>query len=324
VRFRTLFLCVLGLLVAVSTAFPQDRLPVAVPGTTTNLPARPIGPNDLLAVTVYGAPELTRTVRVSARGDIRLPMLHERIRAEGVMPAQLEDRIAHVLDSEKILVDPAVTVNIAEYYTQPISVAGAVRVPLTFQVYQKITLLEALTRAQGLSDDAGPYILVTRPPGNSGGEPQIQRIPVKGLIDRADPSLNLVLNGGEEVRVPPVGRVFVVGNVRQPGAFSLGDNAGMTVLKALALAQGLTRFSAKEAYIYRRPDRIPAAAARELPVPLRKILDRKASDVALDANDILYIPDNRRARLTSSALEKIVAFASGTASGALVYSAARP
>src|SRR5579862_8415483 len=141
-----------------------------------NLPAQTIGSADLLAISVYGAPEFTRTVRVSTEGLIRLPMLREQIDARGLMPAEVEMRIAAALAQEEILVDPAVTVTIAEYHSRPISVMGAVRSPLTFQALGKTTLLEALTRAQGLSEDAGPEILLTRTAGGRDAA-RVQHIP---------------------------------------------------------------------------------------------------------------------------------------------------
>jgi polysaccharide biosynthesis/export protein len=279
-----------------------------------NLPAQAIGPTDLLAISVYGAPELTRTVRVSDEGLIRLPMLRQRIDARGRMPAEVETRIAEALIEEEILVDPAVTVTIAEYHSRPISVAGAVKSPLTFQALGKTTLLEALTRAQGLSEDAGLEILVTRP-AEAGGMSLVERIPVKKLIDAADPLWNVTLAGGEEVRVPQAGRVFVVGNVKHPGAFRVDGGGETTVLKAVALAEGLAPFATKAAYIFRPGgDR----GRTEIPVELSKIMDRKSADVGLEANDILYIPDNRSRRTTMNAIEKAIGFAAGTASGALI------
>jgi polysaccharide export outer membrane protein len=243
-------------------------------------------------------------------------MLKEKVEAKGLMPSDLEEKLAAALRAEQILVDPAVTVTIAEYHSRPISVAGAVKAPLTFQALGPTTLLEALTRAQGLSSEAGTEILVTRPALVPGGVPRVERIPVKGLIDSADASLNVTLEGGEEVRVPQIGRVFVVGNVRHPGAFKIEDGFGLTLLKALAMAEGLMPYANKQAFIYRHGD----AAQPEVAVDLRKILDRKMPDVPLAANDILYIPDNRSARLTMTTIDRAIGFASSTASGILIYS----
>jgi polysaccharide export outer membrane protein len=288
------------------------------PSLLGNLPAQKIGPNDLLSISAYGAPELTRTVRVSAEGFIRLPMLKQKLEAKGLMPSELEEKIAAALSSEEILVDPVVTVNIAEYHSRPISVAGAVKFPVTFQALGKTTLLEALTRAQGLALDAGTEVVVTRPPLVPGGAVRVERIPVKGLLDASDPALNVLLEGGEEVRVPQVGRIFVVGNVKHPGAFKIEDGFGLTVLKALAMAEGLSPYANKQAYIYRHTE-TGAAQPQETLVSLKKILDRKEPDMALAANDILYIPDNRSARLTMTTIDRAVGFMSTTASGILIY-----
>src|SRR5665213_381167 len=288
----------------------------------TNLPVQAIGPADLLAISVYGAPELTRTVRVSPEGLIRLPMLREQIDAQGLMPADVETRIAAALAQEQILVDPAVTVTIAEYHSRPISVMGAVRSPLTFQALGKTTLLEALTRAQGLSENAGPEILLTRTAGG-GGAARVERIPVKKLIDAADPEWNVTLQGGEEIRVPQAGRVFVAGNVKHPGAFRMDGAGDTTVLKAVALAEGLAPFATKNAYIFRAgagvaPGGGGGTGSTEIPVALNKIMERTAPDVALAANDILFIPDNRARRNSLGVLEKALGFAASTASGVLI------
>ncbi|MEO8049541.1 MAG: polysaccharide biosynthesis/export family protein [Acidobacteriota bacterium] len=279
-----------------------------------NLPAQPIGAADLLAVSVYGAPELTRTVRVSPEGLIRLPMLREKIDARGLMPSDVEMRIARALENEEILVDPVVTVTIAEYHSRPISVMGAVKSPLTFQALGKTTLLEALTRAQGLSEDAGPEILLTRTAGE-GVAARVERIPVKKLVDAADPAWNVTLDGGEEIRVPQAGRVFVAGNVKHPGAFRMDGAGDTTVLKAVALAEGLAPFATKDAYIFRTGGE---SGRTEVPIALNKIMAREAPDLALAANDILYIPDNRARRNSLSILEKAIGFAASTASGVLI------
>jgi polysaccharide export outer membrane protein len=298
-------------LAAAGFIFAQARPPTGSAELGANLPARPVAAGDLLAISIYGAPEMSRSVRVSEDGFIRLPMLKRKIEARGAIPLELEQRVGAAIAEEKILVEPSVVVTIAEYAVRPIRVAGAVRHPLTFEATGPVTLLEALTRAEGLSPEAGAEILVTQ---SAGIAPLTRRIAVKDLIETPDPAANLILDGGEDIRVPEAGRVFVVGNVKRPGAFPVGDSGGTSVLKALALAEGLAPFSTKQAYIYRPTD----GGKKEIAVELRKIMERKVPDVDLIAGDVFYIPDNRSGRVTASVIEKVVSFAAGTASGAVI------
>jgi polysaccharide export outer membrane protein len=286
-------------------------------------PLQKIGPDDLLGISVYDAPELTRTVRVSADGSIRLPMLRQRIPASGLLPSDLETAIAEALKKEDIFVDPIVTISVVEYRSRPINVVGAVRLPLTFQATGTMTLLDALSRAGGLTETAGPEILVSRSQPGEGASTVLltRRVPVKSLIDEADPELNIRLEGGEEIRVPEAGKVFVVGNVKRPGAFSIKDTAESSVLKVLALSEGLSPFSTKMAYIYRQEG--GKGGKSEIPIELAQIMKRKSPDVPLLANDILYIPDNNKRRTAMTTLDRIATFGAGTVSGVLVYGATR-
>ena len=91
--------------------------------SVANLPAQKIQGNDLIAVSVYNEPELTRTVRVSVDGNIEMPMLLKPIKAAGLLPAELEVAIADSYRSGRILVKPVLTVTMLEYNsTRAISV----------------------------------------------------------------------------------------------------------------------------------------------------------------------------------------------------------
>jgi len=300
------------------------QTPAAPASTATaNLPAQRIGPNDLIAVAVYGAPELTRTVRVGADGRIRLPLVDGPIEAGGLLPAELETRVSETLDSGQILVDPVVTVTIVEYHSRPISVAGAVNHPLTFQADTAVPLLEAITRAGGLTPEAGPEILVSRSQPGPDGDliSLVQHITVSDLLESSDRESNIKLYGGEEVRVPEAGRVYVVGNVIKPGSFPIDEASGTSVLKILALTEGLAPYARKQAYIYRSE---PATGTKhEIAIALRQIMERKSPDVPLLASDILYVPDNRGKRVRMGAFDKIIGFGSATASGLVVWGVAR-
>jgi polysaccharide export outer membrane protein len=270
-----------------------------------NLPAQRLGIDDLVAVSVYDAPELTRSVRVEPDGSIHLPLLEDGIKAAGLFPRDLESTVAAALKTGEILVDPIVKITVVEYHSRPISVMGAVKRPVTFQSVGVVTLLGALARAEGLSDQAGTEIVVTQEGG------AVERVPVKRLMNEADPSVNFILHGGEEIRVPEAGKIFVVGNVRRPGAFPVRDGSENSVLKLVALAEGLSQFAYKQAFIYRDK--------QEIPVALDEILKRKSPDVPLEVGDVLYIPDNKNKRLTATVLDRIAGFGSATASGLVIW-----
>jgi polysaccharide export outer membrane protein len=282
-----------------------------------SLPGQKVGPGDLIAVAVANCPELTRSFRVAADGTLPLPLLERRIHAAGKQPDQIGSEISSALVSEGIFVRPAVSAAVVEYESVPVSVLGAVKRPVTFQAVGTIKLLDALTRAEGLTSDAGPEILLTRTRNLQNGQPHVQHIPVKSLIDKADPSLNVQLLGGEEVRVPPAGRVYVVGNVKKSGTVVLTDGNDFTVLKAISLSEGLMPFTNKDAFIYRRTD--DNTSKEEILIRLSKIIARKGPDITLKPNDILYIPDSKGRRITAQTLERIASFGSATATGILVW-----
>jgi len=198
---------------------------------------------------------------------------------------------------------------VVEYHSRPIAVMGAVKKPLTFQAVGTVTLLDALANAEGLTEFAGTEILLTR-------DDRVERIPVKRLMKDADPAVNYALHGGEEIRVPEASKIFVVGNVKKPGAFAIRDGNEESVLKMIALSEGLMPYAAKIAYVYRREGDGPK---KEIAIPLDKIMQRKAPDVTLQVDDLLYIPDNKTRRTTMTALDRALAFGASTASGFLIW-----
>lgn len=309
--------------IALSVVAWGQVLPPAQPSGPTlvspSLPSQRIGPNDLLNVNVYGAPELSRPVRVSQDGVIQIPMLQGGFQVEGKFPGELEGIIAAALSREKILVNPVVTVTVAEYVSRPISVIGAVKQPLTFQAFGNVTLVDALSRAGGLTAEAGSEILLSRPQVSAEGRLTnlVVRVPVKQLIDQADGEMNYPLRGGEEIRVPEASKIFVVGNVKKPGAFPVRDSYDTTVLKMLALSEGLLPYATDLAYIYRREG--SENGRNEIEIPLARIMARKAPDVPLLPNDVLYVPDNKGRRMTMTMVDRLVTFGAGTASGMLVW-----
>ncbi len=295
-------------------------LAVQTSATVTDvLPAQTLGADDLLQIMVPYCPELSRSFRISSDGSLTLPLLKQRIQVAGLQPSQVEKKIAAELVAEQVLTQPVVNVSVLEYRSKPVSVVGAVAHPLTFQATGDTTLLDALAKAGGLTTTVGPEISVTRREVGPDGSMHItvQSIPTRGLIDMADPKLNVKLIGNEEVRVPEAGRIFVAGNVKKPGSFVMQNNSDTTVVKALAMSEGLDAYSAKLAYIYRESG--PGKPREEISVPLSQIMARKAPDVVLQPDDIVYVPVDNGKRLTAKVLEQLAGFGSTTAAGVLIY-----
>jgi polysaccharide export outer membrane protein len=318
-KIFALAVCLWVGLSAVMAQQPRPSSPYGPMGDVgaANLPGLKIGPNDLVAISVYDAPELTRTVRVSAEGYIRLPMISQRIHAQGLLPSQLETAIADALVKEGILVKPIVMVTVAEYTSRPVSVVGAVKTPVTFQAVGRVTLLEALARAEGLTDAAGPELLLSTPQPGGQGAPILRRIVLRDLLDGANPESNVLLQGGEEIRIPEARKIFVAGNVKTPGAFPVREDNQMTVMRALALAGGVGPYSQRYCYVYRKD--AEAGGVREIQVELRKILKREAVDFALEPEDTLYVPEDSGKKNVMAVTEKIVGFGTATASGVLIW-----
>jgi len=206
----------------------------------------------------------------------------------------------------------------------PISVAGAVKNPVTFQSVEPVTLLEAVTRAGGVSPEAGPEILIAFPRAedtvegaiSSANTGLIRRVRVKSLVDAADPGMNPILTGGEEIRVPEAGHIYVFGNVKKPGALPVEDSQDTTVFKAIALSEGLAPYAARQAHIFRRE--AGSVSRNEIPIDLRRIEDHKAPDVPLMANDILYVADSTGRRNAMSTL-KVLGAVGLVAVSAIIY-----
>lgn len=300
---------IVALIMVAACALAQTRSAVMEDAGKTNLPAQKLGVDDLVAVSVYDAPELTRTVRVEPDGTIHLPLLDDGIAALGLMPRQLESAIATALKTGEILVSPVVKVTVVEYHSRPIAVMGAVRKPLTFQAEGTVTLLDALARAEGLSNEAGTEVLVTQ----SG---VLHHITMKALLKDADPAVNLLLTGGEEIRVPEAGVITVVGNVQRPGAFPVREANDHTVLKLVALSEGLLPYAEKIAYVVRRDEN---GVAQEIPIEIDRIMKRQAPDQRLEPGDIFYIPDNKTRRTTMNVIDRVTSFGASTASGVLIW-----
>jgi polysaccharide export outer membrane protein len=285
-----------------------------------------IGPEDVLNINIFEAQELNREVRVSANGEISLPLLGS-VRAAGLTPRELEFVLEELLH-RTYMKDPHVSVFVREMQSHPVSVMGAVRRPGVFQIRGSKTLLEILSLAEGLADDAGETVIILRgaalspepdpatdhtavadhpsSPAQNADEVRVAsselngslsstenavRVNLKDLLESADSRNNPVVHPGDIVKVTRAGVVYVIGEVRKPGGFALKSSESISVVQALALSEGLTRTAAKgNARIIRTDPR--NGERKETPIDLGKILTGKAPDPMLEAKDIVFVPNS--------------------------------
>ncbi len=248
-----------------------------------------IGPEDLLEIDVFQVEELKRTVRVSAQGNIGLPLIGT-VKAKGLTAAGLEKEVAKKL-SERYLEDPLVTVYIKEYRAQKISVLGAVGKPQIYAVSGMRYLLDLLAMADGITREAGNICYVLRPANPSENNPSINKtetivIDLNALLVEGNSRLNIPVFSGDVINVPKAGLVFVDGAVEKPGAFPLHGKT--TLVQAIAMAQGI-RFEAdkSDVRIFRDNGRGEKEVIR---VDYGEIRDGTKPDPLVQDNDIIIVP----------------------------------
>ena len=212
--------------------------------------------------------------------------------------------------------DPQVAVNVIAFRSRPVSVIGAVRSPGVHQLQGNMTILEVLSLAQGLQDDAGHTVRITRNTSNgpiplptaapdASGRYSVAHISLKSLLNASNPQENVWVMPNDVISVPRAELVYVMGDVVKAGGFVLRERETMSVLQALSLAGGFGPMAAPgSARILRvRPN---SSEREQLPVDARVILQGKARDVPLQPDDILYIPHNTLKAAAVKAVEAAI------------------
>ena len=238
-----------------------------------------LGPADLVEVSVYNVPELTTKARVSNSGDIYLPLI-DYVHVEGLTQEEAQAVIEKRLADGGFVRNPHVTIFVDEAASQGITILGEVGKPGIYPDVADHKLYEVISEAGGFQPTASRKIAIIR---RSQAEPIRIELP-RNLAD--DLSGNVEVLPGDTITVPRAPIIYVVGDVGRPSGL-LVDNGTLTVLQALALAGG-TNHTAKMggARIIRKTP----SGMTELRIQLKKMLEAKAPDITLQADDILFVP----------------------------------
>jgi polysaccharide biosynthesis/export protein len=208
-----------------------------------------IGPGDVLEIRVWDNDDLQRTIEVSQQGAFTFPLIG-KINADGLSVFELENLIKKSLDNG-YLVASQVNVSVIEYKSQKVFVLGEVQNPGSYALKRKIHLLELISEAGGFTDKAGRTITIIRHKSHKqSGELAALTVDTNGeniTLDlsafKADSSYdNFFVETGDSIYVNPAPRVFVSGQVKEPGEFAW--EKGLTVRQAISLAGGATQMAA--------------------------------------------------------------------------------
>jgi len=278
-----------------------------------------LGPGDELVIRALEAEEIAeKPVRIDLGGYIRLPLVG-RLKAGGLtvdqLTAELNDKLKEYIQ------DPQVAVSVTQYRSQPVSVIGAVKEPGVHQLEGHKTLIEMLSLAGGLAQDAGYTVTITRrleygriplagARDDETGRFSIAEVELNSIMEARNPEGNIEIRPYDVISVPRAQLVYVIGQVKRAGGFPLKERESLTVLQALSLAEGLDRVSAPQAAkILRQP---PEGGQRvEIAVNVKKILEGKADDVTLQPQDILFIPASATKAASLRAVEAAIQIGTG-------------
>ncbi|RPI57412.1 MAG: sugar ABC transporter substrate-binding protein [Acidobacteria bacterium] len=203
---RSLCVATTVALLAATTAFAQELTASAAPAAPppanvdTAMPASDndyrIGPEDLLDISVWKNPELSRTVPVRPDGKVSLPLVNDIV-AAGLTPTALRQQLIDRLS--EFIPAPEVAVIVREVHSMKVAVVGSVKTPGRYELRSAATVLEMIALAQGFTDFASRDRIVILREENG----ETKRIPFNyRKVASGDEQANLVVQSGDIIVVP--------------------------------------------------------------------------------------------------------------------------
>jgi polysaccharide export outer membrane protein len=253
-----------------------------------------LGAGDQLEITVFDTPELTQRVRVNSDGKITLALVGE-ITVRGMLPDVLSGVIARKLIDGNFMKNPQVSVFVLEYAGQMAYVTGEVNRPGAYALLRSHRLLDLISVAGGLTSRAGNEVSIVR--GNSAADHLLV-----DLNDKDQNRSNPEVLPGDSITVGQTGIVYVLGDVQRPGGFMLDRRTTLSVVQAVALAEGAKPSAALAKTVLIRTSQ---GKRQEIPLNLKMILKSQSPDLLLAAGDIVFIPGSLTRGMGRTSLEVI-------------------
>jgi polysaccharide export outer membrane protein len=243
-----------------------------------------IGPGDEGEIRVFGVPELGTHFRVESTGDVYLPLIG-KVHLAGLNADAAQIEVSKKYEEGGFLHNPHITIYVKEYTTQGISVLGEVTRPGIYSALNARRLYDVFLIAGGLTARAGKTATITH--SKEPDKPVVVKLESGAAANQA----NIEILPGDTITVSRAGVVYVIGEVNRPGAFVMETTTTASLLQMLALAAGPTRAaSLAHTRVIRR---VAKGGLESKDIDLKKIMQAKASDVEVQAEDIVFVPSSR-------------------------------
>lgn len=251
-----------------------------------------VGGNDILGIKVYNEPELTQEkLRVSSDGLISFPFIG-KVKVAGQTTSEIEDEITSRLSEGGYFIRPHISVRVEEYRSKKVLVMGAVENPGSYSLEEAVQVLDIISQAGGIdSEEAGRMgILVRKEKTNGQSQKLAVQIDLSELLSGSGTTQNLYLKDKDVLYVPKAGKIFIIGQVQEPGEYTLGTDR-LSLMEAIGLAGGFTRIAARSKV---RVVRQTGEGEKTLVVNVQAITERgrQGQDVELQAGDVVVVPES--------------------------------
>lgn len=258
---------------------PTAEATVLNPAARDSSAGLKLGPGDLIEISVYNVPELSTKVRVGNSGNVYLPLI-DYVHVGDLTVSEAQDAIEKRLEDGGFVHNAHVAISVDESPSQRVTILGEVVKPGIYPAVGNQKLYDYISAAGGFTAAAGRKISIIREHDQT---PLTVDLP-RNLADSLKDNIDVL--PGDTITIPRAPIIYVVGDVGHPTGLLI-DNGSLTVLQAIALAGG-TNHTAKmnDARIIRKG----TEGMTETKLPLKKMLEAKAPDVTLQADDILFIP----------------------------------
>jgi len=194
----------------------------------------PLGPGDLIKISVYNNPDLALETRVSETGGITFPLLGS-VDVGGLPVSAAEKKLSGLLESGGFIRKAQVNIIVETTASQQVSVIGQVNRPGRYPLDGKRSVLDFLALAGGFAAEGGDSVILIH---HQNGVTTKTVIDIVNIVRNAQLTADVELSGNDVIYVERAPHFYIYGEVQRPGAFRLERD--MTVLQALAVGGGLT------------------------------------------------------------------------------------